>query len=84
MAETPLEVRRGDESRTPKRWGKKVLRGSKGHCFRDWEKERSRVSEERRRSSSSWVWLSPASLGFFLEGIERSFQESKESQWIWS
>ena len=35
------------------------------------------VIEEQRKGTSSWVWLGPASLNFFLEGIERSFKEPK-------
>ena len=42
------------------------------------------VIEERRRHLSSWVWLGPASLGFFLEGIKRSFRELREEQWAWN
>ena len=42
------------------------------------------VIEEQWRGTSSWVWPSPASLSFFLEGIKRSFKEPKEEQWDWS
>ena len=38
------------------------------------------VIEEKRRSFSSWVWMSPFNIGFFLEGIERSFLDTKEEQ----
>ena len=40
-----------------------------------------RVIKEQRRRTSSWVWLGPASLSFFLEGIKRSFKEPKVEQW---
>ena len=42
------------------------------------------VIEERRRNFSSWVWLGHATLGFFLEGVKRSFREPREEQWVWN
>ena len=39
------------------------------------------VIEERRRKFSSLVGMGLDSLGFFLEGIERSFQRIEEMQW---
>ena len=41
------------------------------------------VIEEKRRNFSSWVWMGPFGLGFFLEGIERSYLDKKEEQWAW-
>ena len=42
------------------------------------------VIEEKRRNFSSWVWMGSFNLGFFLEGIKRSFLDSKEEQWVWN
>ena len=42
------------------------------------------IIKERRRNLSSWVLLGPASLRFFLEGIERSFCELREERWAWN
>ena len=40
------------------------------------------VIEEKRKNFSSWVWLGSFSQEFFLEGIERSFLDTKEEQWV--
>ena len=42
------------------------------------------VIEEKGRNFSSWVWMGSFNLGFFLEGIEISFLDSKEEQWVWN
>ena len=42
------------------------------------------VIEAKRRSFSSWVWMGPLSLGFFLEGIEKRYLDTKEEHWVWS
>ena len=47
-------------------------------------KGRSKGLKKRRRNSSSWLWLGPASLWFFLEDIERSFCETQEEHWVWN
>ena len=41
------------------------------------------VMEERRKNFSLWVGMGAASLGFFLEGLERSFQRREEVWWTW-
>ena len=40
------------------------------------------VIEEKTRNLSSWVWMGSISLGFFLEGIEISFLDLNEEQYI--